>query len=279
MKKIILLISLTLNFYCFSQTNVEKEYKGFIEKDNTIWIPQGMNREHRIFGYQNKNTGSKKLILLSIFTKDVENNPYSCKYGAFYHTQGMDGLIIKYISTENDFMKMAIIKDDVMIEEVYMESKWFEFEKENDDFKFVATKTFVEPKLPDSLTIVSNKSLIADFNGDLKPDVATLVKNKHNSKIGVLIVNHSNKEMYVFGAGKEIDNMTDLNWIEIFKTIPKGEIVVPELVDEETGDLLGPDESQNFKLIGNGIYMSVTETHGGGIIFWNGKEYQWYHIE
>ena len=150
---------------------------------------------------------------------------------------------------------------------------------EKDDFKFVATKKFVELKLPDSLEVIPNKSLIADFNGDLKPDVATLVKNKRNSKIGVLIVNHSNDKMFVFGAGKEVDNMTDLNWIEIFKTIPKGETVAPELVDEVTGDLLGPDISQNFKLIGNGIYMSVTETHGGGIIFWNGKEYQWYHIE
>jgi hypothetical protein len=36
-------------------------------------------------------------------------------------------------------------------------------------------------------------------------------------------------------------------------------------VDEETEDILGPDTSQNFKLLGNGIYMSVTETHGGGI--------------
>ncbi|RIA10201.1 hypothetical protein OE09_2056 [Flavobacteriaceae bacterium MAR_2010_72] len=150
---------------------------------------------------------------------------------------------------------------------------------EKDDFKFVATKKFVELKLPDSLEVIPNKNLIEDFNGDLKPDLATLVKNKRNSKIGVLIVNHYNNKMFVFGAGKEVDNMTDLNWIEIFKTIPKGEIVSATLVDQETGDIIGQDESKNFKLIGNGIYMGVEESHGGGIIFWNGKEYQWYHIE
>ena len=135
-------------------------------------------------------------------------------------------------------------------------------------------------KVPDSLELIANKSLTGDFNGDNKTDFASIVKNKNNQKIGVLIIHNSeNQESFVFGAGQEIDNMTDLNWIEIFKIIPKGEIVAPELVDEETGDLLGPDESQNFKLIGHGIYMSVTETHGGGIIFWNGKEYKWYHIE
>lgn len=145
---------------------------------------------------------------------------------------------------------------------------------------YPATEKIDLTKIPDSLELIVDKSLTGDFNGDNKTDFASVVKNKNNQKTGVLIIHNSvNQESFVFGAGNEIDNMTDLNWIEIFKIIPKGEIVAPELVDEETGDLLGPDKSQNFKLIGNGIYMSVTETHGGGIIFWNGKEYQWYHIE
>lgn len=135
-------------------------------------------------------------------------------------------------------------------------------------------------KVPDSLELIADKNLIGDFNGDNKTDFASIIINKNNQKTGVLIIHNSaNQESFVFGAGKKVDNMTDLNWIEIFKVIPKGEIVAPELVDEETGDLLGPDESQNFKLIGNGIYMSVEESHGGGIIFWSGKEYKWYHIE
>ncbi len=152
--------------------------------------------------------------------------------------------------------------------------------KEKTELKVKPTEKVNLTKIPDSLELIAGKNLIGDFNGDNRTDFAYVVKNKNNQKTGVLIIHNSdNLESFVFGAGKEVDNMTDLNWIEIFKIIPKGEIVFPELLDEETGDLLGPDESQNFKLIGNGIYMSVTETHGGGIIFWNGKEYQWYHIE
>ena len=135
-------------------------------------------------------------------------------------------------------------------------------------------------KVSDSLELIADKSLTGDFNGDNKMDFASVVKNKNNQKYGILIIHNSaNQESFVFGAGNEIDKMTDLDWIEIFKTLPKGEIVSPTLVDEKTGDIIGQDESRNFKLIGNGIHMSVEESHRGGIIFWNGKEYKWYHVE
>lgn len=152
--------------------------------------------------------------------------------------------------------------------------------EDNPVFKEELYKKTTSLQIPDSLELIPGQYLIGDFNGDIKMDFASLVENKNSQEIGVIIIHISNdQESFVFGAGKEVDNMTDLNWIEIFETIPKGEIVAPELIDEETGDLQGPDESQNFRLIGDGIYMSVTETHGGGILFWNGKEYQWYHIE
>ena len=152
--------------------------------------------------------------------------------------------------------------------------------KQKTELKVEPTKKVDLTKVPDSLELIADKSLTGDFNGDNKTDFASVVKNKNNQKYGVLIIHNSaNQENYVFGAGKEIDQMTDLNWIVVFKTLPKGEIVSPTLVDEITGDIIGQDESQNFKLIGNGIYMSVEESHGGGIIFWNGKGYKWYHIE
>ena len=134
--------------------------------------------------------------------------------------------------------------------------------------------------IPDSLELIAERNLMGDFNGDNKTDFASIVKNKYNQKTGILIIHNSiDQESFVFGAGKVVDQMTDLNWIDLFQIIPKGEIIAPSFADEETGDLLGPDTTQNFKLLGEGIFMSVTETHGGGIIFWNGNEYQWYHIE
>ncbi|MCF6358905.1 MAG: hypothetical protein L3J54_13980 [Draconibacterium sp.] len=162
----------------------------------------------------------------------------------------------------------------------YVQKKYAESPKEKTELKNEPTEKVDLTKIPDSLELITDKKLSGDFNGDNKMDFASIVKNKNNQKTGVLIIHNSlNEESFVFGAGREIDQMTDLNWIDIFETLPKGKIVSPTLIDEETGDIKGQDESKNFKLIGNGIFMSVEESHGGGIIFWDGKEYKWYHIE
>jgi hypothetical protein len=95
-----------------------------------------------------------------------------------------------------------------------------------------------------------------------------------------MIIEQNNSNQYlIFGAGVEINGMTNLSWIEVFETLPIGEVIAPTLVDSESGDIIGPDESQEFKLIGNGIFMTIEEGHGGGIIFWNGAKYVWYHVE
>ena len=126
--------------------------------------------------------------------------------------------------------------------------------KEKTELKAESNKPKVEliekvdlSKVPDSLELITDKNLKGDFNGDNKADFASIVKNKINKKIGVLIIHNSeNRESYVFGAGKEVSEMTDLDWIEVFEILPKGEIVSPTLVDEETGDIIGQDESKNF---------------------------------
>jgi hypothetical protein len=134
--------------------------------------------------------------------------------------------------------------------------------------------------IPDSLVIDVNHIIYGDFNADGKDDFASLVTNQKNRFQGVLIVHKGHKNEYsVFGAGQEIDGMKDLSWIDIFNTIPKGETIAPTLMDSITGDILGFDETKNFKLIGTGIYMHVDESEGGGILFWNGNAYNWYHLE
>jgi len=110
---------------------IESQFMGkaFIEKDNSIWMTASMKKDHRIFGYKDKDIYSEKMILLSVFTNEVENNPFSCKYGAFYDTNGMKDIELKYVATENEFLKIEIIKNGKTIDQVYMLKKWFEFEK------------------------------------------------------------------------------------------------------------------------------------------------------
>ncbi|WP_139959591.1 lysozyme inhibitor LprI family protein [Flavicella sediminum] len=104
--------------------------KAYIEKDGNIWMSANMKKDHRIFGYKNKDIYSTKMILLSIFTNDVENNPFNCKYGAFYDTNGMKEISLKYLSNEGEFLKIEIVnekegKSDI----IFMLKKWFEFKK------------------------------------------------------------------------------------------------------------------------------------------------------
>lgn len=109
---------------------IDSQYMGkaFIKKNGTIWMSANMKKDHRIFGYKEKDIYSKKLILLSIFTNEVENNSFDCEYGAFYDTNGMKDMELKYIATENEFLKIEIIKNGKTIDQVYMLKKWFEFE-------------------------------------------------------------------------------------------------------------------------------------------------------
>lgn len=110
---------------------IDSQYMGkaFVEKDGTIWMSANMKKDHRIFGYKDKDIYSEKMILLSIFTNEVENNPFDCEYGAFYDTSGMKDMELRYIATENNFLKIEIIKNEKTIDQVYMLKKWFEFEK------------------------------------------------------------------------------------------------------------------------------------------------------
>ena len=102
--------------------------KAIVQENGSIWLTANMKRDHRIFGYKKNDINSQKLILLSIFTNEVENNPFNCKYGAYYDTSGMNNINLKYISTGDDFIKVAVLKNKEKLDEVYMLKKWFEFE-------------------------------------------------------------------------------------------------------------------------------------------------------
>ncbi|PCJ64883.1 MAG: hypothetical protein COA58_11460 [Bacteroidetes bacterium] len=103
--------------------------KAYITKDSFIWIAANMKKDHRIFGYNQTDIYSKKMILISIFTNEVKNNPFNCTYGAFYETNEMRDMSLKYVTTEDDFLKIEILREGQTVDTVYMLKKWFEFEK------------------------------------------------------------------------------------------------------------------------------------------------------
>src|SRR5688572_18064577 len=135
-------------------------------------------------------------------------------------------------------------------------------------------------KLPDSLVIDVDNVITGDFNADGEDDFASLVAYQKNGLRAVLIIHKGEKhEYFVFGAGQEIYEMTNLNRIEIFKKFPKVQDVPPNVVDSVTGEIIGYDKTKLFQLIGAGIYMHVDEGSGGGVLFWTGEKYDWFRID
>lgn len=99
--------------------------KAYISK-GTIYLSADKMTDHRFFGYEKPDTESKRLILISVFTDDVEGNPFGCKLGAYYDMydmSDMDGMDLSYLETVGDFVKIEATKGtDKTI--FYFEKKW-----------------------------------------------------------------------------------------------------------------------------------------------------------
>ncbi len=114
-----------------NQQAISEEFmqKATVSLDSSLWLVTNMRMDHRIFGYEKPDITSKKMILLSIFTDEVKDNPFKCPYGAYYSTSDMKDMQLKFISRAGDFIKVAILKNGTKETDVYMEKKWITFEK------------------------------------------------------------------------------------------------------------------------------------------------------
>lgn len=110
---------------------VTKAYVNLTSRDSTIRLHSNIHIDHRFFGYEQADTHAKKLLLFSIFTDDVEHNPFQLKLGAYYDTSGLEskGLKLKYAGLKGDFVEAKFIDaTDIPLCNVYFEKKWIEIE-------------------------------------------------------------------------------------------------------------------------------------------------------
>jgi hypothetical protein len=95
--------------------------------DSSISLIADVKFYHRIFGYDAPNLKSKRKILISIFTNEVENNPYGCEYGSYYQTADVLEYSMKFISKEKEFMKVKISRANSSDDFVYFPKACVEF--------------------------------------------------------------------------------------------------------------------------------------------------------
>lgn len=121
--------------------------------------------------------------------------------------------------------------------------------------------------------------LEADFNGDGIKDIAVMVQEKKNHKIGIVLIHGGTFQYLVFGAGNpmgkvEFSETDNLKWMNGWK-------VYSDKIAYQTkfnnGEIVG---SYKRKLSNNAISLWALEDGepvAGGLIVWNGKKYIWIH--
>jgi len=98
------------------------------KRDSSFHVYNNIRADYRIIGYELPDTNSAKMILFSVFTSDVQDNPFQCPYGSYYDSAQGDELAIKYIGEQGSFIK-AMIRGSKKPVTVYFEKKWVEFDE------------------------------------------------------------------------------------------------------------------------------------------------------
>ena len=105
--------------------------------------------------------------------------------------------------------------------------------------------------------------LSGDFDGDGKPDIAILVKQKSSGKIGIAVCHSSTNKVLFIGAGTELGNGGDnFDWMDIWSVTPKAEAA--RKVGKATAALLK----------GDALHVEKSES-ASALIYWNGRRYVW----
>lgn len=104
--------------------------------------------------------------------------------------------------------------------------------------------------------------LNGDFDGDRKPDVAILVRQKTSGKIGIAVCHSSTNRVLFIGAGTELGNGGDnFDWMDIWSVTakPAAARTVGKAAATVKGDALHVEKSES----------------ASALIYWNGRRYMW----
>lgn len=193
-------------------------------------------------------------------------------------------LTLIFFSCKDDKIETKIVKSEVIVQKtdtIYI-SKNYD--------SIINLESYIIERLPFWLVeskiikdLIINKSykienrlnpiyLEEDFNDDEILDVAVPIFEINSGKKGFAIIHGKTLEMYIIGAGKLVQNglSDNMDYIDIWN-INRKKINEPG-VEEETGN----GEKGTLVLKNNSIEISKSEL-GGGLIYWNGKNYSYFH--
>ena len=99
------------------------------KRDSSFHVYNNIRADYRIIGYELPDTNARKMVLFSVFTSDVKDNPFNCPYGAYYDSSQRDEVVIKYTGEQQSFIQARISGNSKKPVTVYFQKKWVEFEE------------------------------------------------------------------------------------------------------------------------------------------------------
>lgn len=99
------------------------------KRDSIFHVQSNIRADYRIIGYESPDTNARKMLLFSVFTSDVKDNPFKCPYGSYYDSAQRDELVIKYVGEQGSFIEANISGNNKTPATVYFEKKWVEFDE------------------------------------------------------------------------------------------------------------------------------------------------------
>ncbi|MEZ4923846.1 MAG: hypothetical protein R2780_11790 [Crocinitomicaceae bacterium] len=107
-----------------------------------------------------------------------------------------------------------------------------------------------------------------DFNGDGMKDIVIPIKEISSGKVGFAIIHGKTNDVYIVGAGKKPKNglidSDDMKYRDQWR------------INRKKENLPGVDGNEPLILDNPSIELRTLEI-GGGLIYWNGKEYAYFH--
>ena len=137
MKLIFVLSFILITSLTYGQTN--EKYSDYIDttqtqltvdkSDSSTSLFANMQSNHTFYGYAKPDTNSKRLILFSIFTSEVENDKDSCLYGAHYSDTSLGKKHLKYIKNFKDFGEFQFLDNTTIIDTIFFRKENFKFDE------------------------------------------------------------------------------------------------------------------------------------------------------
>ena len=105
--------------------------------------------------------------------------------------------------------------------------------------------------------------LRGDFDGDRRPDIAILVKQKKSGKVGIAVCHSSTNKVLFLGAGTAVGNGGDnFDWMDIWSLTSKA--AAARRVGKAAAALVK----------GDALHVEKSES-ASALVYWNGRRYVW----